>query len=423
VIKKGFLLAAVFVLFAGSLSAQVRFWWWGRAQLTPFERNINPGATDVDPDGSINAHIWWTKFGVNASNGERTAGFDAEMHTMMTIDTADSSSNIFSSWINNGDFNSYSLWIQPLNQLFVRVGKYNYDKDTGWPLDFFDRVRYTDSNGLGEDEFFTGYDNMVQSTLAESTLIPGTPAYSAGTGIPVGALFEGYFGPFTVDLNFKGIDPKMDPLDYLQTIQVGARYDLRGIGFFRFQVIGFDPDGKIMGNYNKRDGATSQIQAAANITALPGFDFRLGFHYYLSQSDTMWGSRFTADKGAMSIPLGFEVTLFNPFSFRILGDMQFGTDPTYGKSISNFKVGGQLKYVHNVYLTSLLNVSAYNIGKHVSGIMYEDKKPRLDAAAGIQLANFITGASLQAGVVIQFPTYEGTQMGIAIPISFEVGFF
>ncbi|MDR0645358.1 MAG: hypothetical protein LBG05_10735 [Treponema sp.] len=419
---KTILLTVFFVLVAGSLSAQVRFWWWGRAQLTPFERPINPGATDVDSDGSINAHIWWTKFGVNASNGERTAGFDAEMATMMKM-TNDDGANIFSSWIENGDFYSYSLWIRPVNQLFVRVGKYNYDRDTGWPLDFFDRVRYTDSNGLAEDEFFAGYDNMMQSTIKESTFIPGTPEYSAGTSIPVGALFEGYFGTFTVDINFKGIDSTMDPLDYLQTIQVGARYDLKGIGFFRLQMIGFDPDGKITGNYNKRDGATSQIQAAANITALPGFDFRMGFHYYLSQCDTMWGSRFTSDKGAVSIPMGVEVSLFNPFSFRILGDIQLGTDRTYGKAISNYKIGGQLKYVHNVYLTSLLNVSAYNIGKYVNGIYYEDKKPRVDIAAGVQVTNFLTNASIQTGVVVQIPTYEGTQIGIAIPITFEMGVF
>jgi hypothetical protein len=417
---KKILLAVFFVLAAGSLSAQVRFWWWGRAQLTPFERGIDPDAENGD--GSMNAHIWWTRFGVNASNGERTAGFDAEMATMMN-NTTDAGANIFSSWIENGDFNSYSLWIRPLEQLFVRVGKYNSDKDTGWVLDFFDRVRYTDSNGLAEDEFFTGYDNMVQSTITESTLIPGTPAYSAGTGIPVGALFEGYFGPLTIDINFKGIDPTMDPFDYLQTIQVGARYDLNGIGFFRLQMIGFDPDGKITGNYNIRDGATSQIQAAANITALPGFDFRLGVHYYLSQSDTMWGSRFTSDKGAVSIPLGFEVTLFNPFSFRIMGNMQFGTDRTYDKAISNYKIGAQLKYVHNVYLTSLLNVSAYNIGKHVNGVWYEDKKPRIDIAAGVQIANFLSNASIQTGVVIQIPSYEGTQTGFAIPLTFEVGVF
>jgi hypothetical protein len=419
--KKCICLAAVFVLTAGSVFAQVHFWWWGRAQLVPYEKSINPDDTSVNPDGAITGQIWWTRFGVNGSNGSRTVGFDAEVAAMLSTSTNDPGTTIFTSWIENGDFDSYSLWMKPVNFLFVRVGKYNYDRDTSWVLDFFDRTRFTDGNGLAEDEFFTGYDNTMQSNLAESTLIPGTPAYAAGSGIPAGALFEGYFGPFTVDVNLKGIDPTMKPLDYLRTIQIGARYDAPGIGFFRAQVIGFDPDGEISGNYNKRDGATSQIQAAANITAFPGFDFRLGVHYYLSKSDTMWGSRFTADKGAVSIPFGAEVSLFEPFSFRVVGDLQFGKNAAYGKAISAIKLGGQLKYVINTYVTALVNASAYNIGKHVNGIYYEDKKPRYDIGAGIQLNN-ISGASMQAGVVVQVPTYPGTQIGIAVPVCFDFGF-
>jgi hypothetical protein len=414
-------LTAIFLLVAGSAFAQVRFWWWGRAQVTPYDRSIDPNSPHPHPDGSIGAQIWWTRFGVAGANGSQTIGFDAEVDAMLTDDSTAEGTTIFSSWTGTGNFDSYSLWMKPVDFLFVRVGKYNYDRDTSWALDFFDRTRFTDGNGLAEDEFFTGYDNTTQSVISESTLIPGTPAWTAATGIPAGALLEGYFGPFTVDLNFKGIDSSMAPLDYLQTIQVGVRYEAPGIGFFRAQMIGFDPDGKITGNYNKRDGATSQFQAAANINAIPGFEFRLGFHYYLSKSDTMWGSRFTAGKGAIAIPFGAEVTLFTPLSFRVVGDVQFGKDAAYGKNIYTIKMGGHVKYIFNTYITGLFNVSAYNIGKHINGVVYEDKKPRYDFGGGVQLNN-IQGASIQAGVALQCPTHPDAQIGIAVPICFDFGF-
>jgi hypothetical protein len=416
--KKIVLLAILAALVTGSAFAQVRFWWWGRAQVTPFERGTDPAATDANPDGHMSSYLWWSRFGIYGNNSG-TVGFDAEVATMMT-NTSDDASYIFNYWANWADFWHYSLWYKPFDFLFMRVGKWNYPS-SGWILDFFDRTRYS-VNGLAEDEFFSGYDNMVQFS---------TGAVAGGTGLAPGALFEGYFGPFTVDLNFKSIDPTMKIGEYLQTIQAGVRYELPGVGFFRLQMIGFDPDGEITGNYYKVNNATSQIQAAANITALPGFEFRVGLHYYLSASNTNWVDglqslyNFTADKGAISVPLGFEVTLLNPLSFRLLGNMQFGKDPVYGEQISAFKVGGQVKYTVSTYLTALFNVMAYNFGKGVitdaNGTKYRERDPRYDFALGVQLNN-IRGASLQTGMVLQVPTADETQIGFAIPFCFDFAF-
>jgi hypothetical protein len=240
-----------------------------------------------------------------------------------------------------------------------------------------------------------------------------TGQVAGGSGLSPGALFEAYAGPFTFDLNFKSIDPTMAPVDYLKTVQLGVKYELPGIGFFRAQMIGFDPNGEIEGNFYKLDNATSQAQAAANITALPGLEFRLGFHYYLSKSTTNWVDslnsdyNFEADKGAVSIPLGIEVTLFNPFSFRLIGDIQLGRDLEYGKKMTMFKAGGQLKFVVNPYITALLNVMGTNLGKTVfqdpvDGDYYAWRKPRVDIGAGVQLAN-LRGAAYSPAFSCKFP--------------------
>jgi hypothetical protein len=251
------------------------------------------------------------------------------------------------------------------------------------------------------------------------------------SGIYAGALFEGYFGPLTVGLNLKSIDPTMKHTDYLQTIQLGFRYDVPGLGFFRLQMIGFDPDGEITGNYYKIDNAASQLQFAANITGLPGMEFRVGFHYYLSKSLTNWVDgldstyNFDADKNSFAFPLGFEVTMFNPFSFRMISNIQFGKDPDWGQNIYHFKFAIQGKYVFSSYITGLLNVSAYNFGKIIIErpplTLLGDKDPGVDIGLGIQLNN-IRGASLQTGLVFQIRTAENTQLGVAIPFTFDFGF-
>jgi hypothetical protein len=160
-------------------------------------------------------------------------------------------------------------------------------------------------------------------------------------------------------------------------------------------------------------------------------EFRLGFHYYLSKSKTNWVDallpdyNFEADKGAISIPLGVEVTLFNPFSFRLLGDIQLGNDLKHGKNMTMFKAGGQIKFVVNSYVTTLLNVIGTNMGKTVfqdpiDGDYYAWRKPRVDVGFGVQLAN-LRGAALQAGVFLQIPTVDDTQIGVAIPLTFDFG--
>ena len=418
--KKVVLLVVLAIAVAGAAFGQVRFWWWGRAQITPYERHWDPGESGNQEDGHMNSYLWWSRFGIVASQGG-TIGLDAETATMMT-DTADNASYLGNYWAGWADFWSYSMWYKPANFLFIRVGKWNYvTEGSAWVVDFFDRTRYS-VVGLGEDEFFTGYDNMVQLT-------PGVVA--GGAGLSPGALFECYFGPLTLDLNFKSLDPTMSHLDYIKTMQVGIKYDLPGIGFFRLQAIGFDPDGEIKGNYLKVDQATSQIQFAANITGVPGMEFRVGAHYYLSESNTNYcdGLRdlynFKVDKGAISVPMGFEITMFNPLTFRVVGNLQFGKDLAYGKDVTMYKVIGQVKYAFDYTVSGLLNVAAYNIGKALrlkDGVeMITDRDPVFDFGLGVQLNN-IRGAAIQTGVVVQYHTAEKTQIGIAVPFIFDFGF-
>lgn len=426
-IRKIALLIVFAVAASGSLFAQVRFWWWGRAQITPYERHWDTSEEGNQVQGHMNSYIWWSRFGILANHGG-TIGFDSETATMLlnTNEPGDQSflGGFWASW---ADFWSYSMWYKPLDWLLIRVGKWNYVQEgSAWVMEFFDRTRYS-MNGIGEDEFFAGYDNMVQ-------YIPGTNS-GGGGNLRAGTLFEGYFGPLTASINLKSIDPTMKHTDYLQTIQVGARYDVPGIGFFRLQMIGFDPKGNVTGNFYMVDQATSQIQAAANITGFPGMEFRLGLHYYLSKSNTNWTDslnadyNFSSDKNAVSIPLGLEMTMFNPISFRVVGNMQFGKDPIYGKNITMFKAAGQVKYVVDSYLTALLNVSSYNLGKGIFSSVegtetvykFRPRDPVVDVGLGIQLTN-IRGGNIQTGLILQFHTADDTQVGIAIPFTFDFGF-
>jgi len=419
------ILLALFVALTvtGSAFAQVRFWWWGRAQITPYERHWDKNEAGNQEQGHMNAYIWWSRFGIMANHGG-TVGFDSETATMLqNTNMPDEQSNLGGWWASWADFWSYSMWYKPVNWLFIRVGKWNYvPEGSAWVMEFFDRTRYS-MVGLAEHEFFTGYSNMVQ-------FVPGTNS-GGGGNLKAGALFEGYFGPFTVGLNMKSIDPEMKHIDYLQTLQIGARYDAPGLGFFRLQMIGFDPKGEVSGNFYKVDQATSQIQAAANITGFPGMEFRVGIHYYLSQSDTNWADglnalyNFTVDKNSVAIPLGFEVTMFNPLTFRVVGNMQFGKDRAYGKNLTMFKAAGQVKYVFSSYLAGLVNVSTYNIGKYIvfkdNAEVRTNRDPIIDVGAGIQLTNF-KGGNIQTGLILQFHTAENTQVGVAIPFTFDFGF-
>jgi len=422
--KKVILLCVFAVIATGTVFGQVRFWWWGRAQVTPYERSWDKANTEDgnQEDGHMNSYIWWSRFGITA-NGGGTIGFDAETATMLT-NTGAWESHLGGTWADWADFWSYSMWYKPVNWLFVRVGKWNYvPEGSAWIMEFFDRTRYS-MVGLGEHEFFTGYSNMVQ-------LNPGTVA--SGASIPAGVLFEGYWGPLTFDINFKSIDPQMKHLDYLRTIQVGVRWDIPGFGFIRLQGIGFDPDGEVAGNYHKVDGATSQAQLAFNITAVPGMEFRIAGHYYLSKSHTNWVDglnpdyNFIVDKNSFAIPFGYELTMFTPLTFRVIGNMQFGKDLAYGKTLSAFKGAAQVKYVFSSYVTGLVNVSAYNFGKEIkfksdlNAEVLTNRDPAVDVGLGVQLTN-IKGGNIQTGVIFQYHTAPGTQLGIAVPLTFDFGF-
>ena len=425
-VKRVVLALIVVLMAAGSAFGQVRLWWWGRAQITPYERSWDTANT-VDGNqetGYMNAYIWWSRFGVNGNHGG-TVGFEAETATMLT-DTGDINSVLGHYWANWPDFWVYNLWYKPATWLSLKVGKYNsHNEGSAWVMDFFDRTRYS-VVGLGEDEFFAGYDNVVQAN-------PGASPAS-GTAVPAGALLEGFFGPFTVSLNLKGIDAQMNPIDYLQTVQLGVRYDAPGLGFFRAQIIGFDPEGKITGNFLKVNNATSQIQAAANITGIPGMEFRIGFHYFLSTSLTNWVDgldadyNFDADKGAIGIPFGFELNIFNPLTFRLVGHFQLGKEKTYGQDIWTLKGSFQTKYVIGSNLTALLNISAYNFGDYLNSSVdggdisyFMDSRPMaIDFGLGIQTN--LRGAHIQTGIIIQYHTEKDAQLGIAIPFIFDFGF-
>jgi len=426
--KKLLLVLLVLLIAAPCVFGEICFWWWGRAQITPYERSWDPKNGDGNQEtGYMNAFIWWSRFGISANLGG-TVGFDTETATML-VETGGSNepSNSFlgAYWKGWDDFWTYSLWYKPFDWLLLRVGKYDYDAEgSAWVMDFFDRTRYS-VNGISKDEFFASYSNVVQVN----------PGIGGGSSIPAGFLAEGYYNNWTFTANFKSMDPQMSPADYLQTIQIGVRYDVPELGFFRAQVIGFDPDGWVEGNYLRVNHATSQIQVAANITGYPGAEFRIGFQYFLSKSVTNWvdGLReewnFITDKNSIAIPFGFEVTMYDPWLFRVVGNFQYGKDPEFGRDIWALKFSGQVKYILQSNISALLNMSVYNIGKRVwhqdGADILGHRDPAFDTGIGIQLTG-IRGANIQTGIVFQhhkpgFP-HESTQLGVAIPFIFDFGF-
>lgn len=415
--SKLLIIAVMFIVTSGILHAQISFTLWNRAQVLPFEVTTTEGDKP-----HLASEIWWTRFMAGGHNGTNTIGFDAEVDfryltTQGTIFTFnDGISNFADQWA------LYYMWMKPVDWLFLQIGKYPKWGNDQLNLPFFDFIRYT--NSIGTD-VFSGYWNY----------------YSAS--IPLGFLMEMYFGNFTVNLNFKSIDPTMPIGDYLRTVQTGLRWDVPGLGIFRMQMIGydfnnkipvkgnFDPNGDGLAkgiNYMQPDKAGSQFQLAANITMFSGIKFALGIHYYLSKSeieydseDTVSGFSFIADRGAICFPAYIQLNLFDPWTFYVKTRIITGRDRVFGQNLIFALAGAEANYKINDMLTARAAVSTVNFGTEIYGAELRQRKPALDMGIGLHI--IYRYCQLQAGLVLRYDSREGTQLGWAIPVTFDFTLF
>ena len=427
--RKYFLLGLLFLLAAGVYGQfhTLNFFWNGRAVIMPFKQNdVREGTV------TMQAYFPWLRFGVTGISGTRTVGIDAYIDTYMQM-TNDAS--IFVPHTNQWGVtdSTYSMWFLPFNFWKVTVGKWIYnEEDRKMALNFFERVGSPNSIaanlGMAANEFYAGFDNYYNEYHQ---------------AIPIGALFEFPLRsldiPLTVNLNFKGIDPSMRAVDYFKTIQIGVNYEINNFGLLRAQMIGFDPDGIIDSdnrgttyNYNRVDFATSQFQAAVNITALPWLDVRLAFHWHISKSGTQWGTDLKWAKNAVTVPLAFSMDFGKlagiPLSVKAMGTMQFGKPDEQDwrgndidRLITNFKIGGEVKYnIQPNKFDILADIAAYNIGRQIVLYDYLWVKPLYDIAAGVQYT--LRDIRMQAGFIVSIDTAENGTTGFSIPFTVEFGF-
>jgi hypothetical protein len=421
--KKLLLVAVLFYAALGAVQAQISFTLWNRAQIVPLEVTTTEGNKP-----HLESELWWTRFMVGGHNAANTMGFDAEVDFRYT-----STGNQYTIFTYNDGISSfadkwtqYYMWIKPVDWTTIWVGKYDKRGGDGLNLPFFDFLRYTHSIDV---DVFTGYGN-------------GSYGGPDG-GMPLGFLWEMYFGDFTIDLNFKSIDPTMPIGDYLRTIQAGLSWDAPGIGIFRAQMIGFDfndeipvkgnfdPDGDGLAagvNYYRPDNAGSQMQIAANLTMFPGMKLALGVHYYFTQSeidydndDVTWGTTFVADTGAISFPLYYTLSLFNPWTFYLKGNVLLGRDRVFGQWMTYALAGAEADYKFNDMFTARASVSAVNLGTEVYGAKLRQRQAAVDIGLGLHI--IYRYCQLQAGVVLRYDAHSGTQLGWAIPITFDFTLF
>jgi len=263
--KKLLAVLVVFALIAGTAFAQVNLGAWGRAAITPLKfvgaNQIN-GSEEPGSEGEayVFTRTTWgggIRVGVSLSGWSDFVGFNLDIN-------GDDVWNVGA-----GDF--VSIWAKPFSNDFLKItaGKFNEDALRGklgefTASDIHDLYR----GGHGNDDIFNRFQAWKGFLLSSSPM----------DGLFIGLLVK------------NDSDDFLAPVAYRE-MQIGAGYNIDGIGHVRLQYVGgwsgtWDTASKDdMKYFQKDDGSfrdnPSRIEFAFALTAVDNLLVDLGFKYNL----------------------------------------------------------------------------------------------------------------------------------------------
>ncbi|MDR1302034.1 MAG: hypothetical protein LBK43_06145 [Treponema sp.] len=480
--KRIVLVSAVLLLLGTAAFAEITWGGSGRLVLVPFGIRGENSDKDVPAATYFGAENPWSGNGPRIGlslTGKREQG---NMGFNLAF-AVEHQSGEFVPAIDDGAAN---IWLKPfggaLETLTGTFGMFNVDKlrfkYAGSGMGFHNYVSYVRTDLADEDTTFrrfrgSGFGSHLSYELVE------------GLWLGVG------FGSVGDSRSFAGEFKEDGFINALKDTQVGAGYTIKDIGFIRAQWVGFvtkewaetskaetetvwvqdTPSDPASGKWETKTtaakydwvnksldkplggtGDAGKIQAAFNLTAIPGVSVDLGISVPLADEKDYWNdlAKTTKTKTVKTqddyvVSIGADITAPMPFRLWTVISAKFGgytETTTPGTPTETIKKGTDVAVMLNpwYYLTDSLILSAdifldTRFGSDEAPIV-PDSDPTMNPAAdaknnyldlgfGLYVRKNIAGGDVRAGVTLKLPggdAHEGAKPQFFIPIMFNYGF-
>jgi hypothetical protein len=287
--KKLLALSVVLSLVAGALVAQVpdgfKIGGWNRMTFIP----IHSVFTDGEDTAEATSGVPWTRISVDLSDNYDFVGWHFHIIADTGLNFTDFSTPKVAGYV--GDF--ANLWIKPFKSdiLKINIGKFNEDVFRGKFGTDGNMDGYTASPVRSADQIFNRFQGNGGMLLTSSPI----------EGLTIGLLANsGFKMTGTTSDTWNNAQAE----DVWKKVQVGAGYNIAGIGLARAQYIG------AIGTTNPR------LEAAFNLTAVENLSVDIGAKIPFAVKE---------DDAA-----GVEVNYQDPFQVNLgasykLGDLSLGT--------------------------------------------------------------------------------------------------
>ncbi|MDR1971749.1 MAG: hypothetical protein LBQ46_07490 [Treponema sp.] len=413
-------LLMVLLIVAGAAFAQIPDGFsvggWGRADFVPFQ--------GVFPDGGDAKYYTGTGSGWGAGYTGLNFQFNAVDGRIGGQFELGTNGNVEPTVGDN-----LHIWVKPFGSdiLYLKVGKFRDGRFRGPGTDNPFQL-FIGGPGKNGDAVFQRFA-PDGGALFISQPVAGLSIYAQ---LNPGATING-IGP--------ALNPGAEANDVYKSIQTGIAYNISGIGLARAQYVG--NIGGIEGTVISSTTFTgitpndARIEAAFNLTAVPGLNLDLGIKLPLPvEKDT---------------GLGFDVTYQGNFQANVAGSytsgdfgLTYGLYAGFGGSLATDISGDKrsdLRPTFNIILTPSFYVAAIDatLGLDAGFKVVGDGDVTLDGGAlvnGEESTTFGFGAwvsrnlgkgSIKTGLAYQFPTYgdngtTGKTAYLSVPVILEISF-
>jgi hypothetical protein len=314
--KKLLALSVVLSLVAGALVAQVpdgfKIGGWNRMTFLP----IHSVFTDGEDTAEATSGIPWTKVRVDLSDNYDFVGWRLDIGADAGLNFTDFSTPKAVAYV--GDF--ANLWIKPFKSdiLKINIGKFNEDVFRGKFGTDGNMDTFTASPNHNPDWLFNRFQGNGGMLLTSSPV----------EGLTIGVLANsGFDMPGTTSDTWNRAQAE----DVWKKVQVGAGYNIAGIGLARVQYVGAAQNFALNPNFALNSNHTNpRLEAAFNLTAVENLNVDIGAKIPFAVTeddaalgdDTKFQDPFQANLGAKYSfgDLGLEAVIYTAFAGGITPD-------------------------------------------------------------------------------------------------------
>jgi hypothetical protein len=417
---------AAFAQFANGMNANA----WGRAAFSPL-RSIGAHQTDGKTDDGAEAI---NTTGIGASWGGDKVRVDFRIHGGTDYVGFTIASNADDGGIGTGD-DGYHIWVKPFGNDLLKLTAGAFVNDTlrgkvgnldGGFSNFVLRGSAPDGNVPEEDPIFNRFGTHGG---VNSTYVDGANGGFLLSSAPVEGLFLGLMVVGQLDPWWNNAEGGTLAKDAYRYMQIGAGYNIDGIGHIRAQWIG-----GYLGS-GSADSAEddfvdpskpARIEAAFALTAVQNLLVDLGFKFWLPV-EIEDGPK--ASKGInASVGANFRAEAFSIGARVDSGFGSYARAPENDDSGSGIDIAVRLSPAYDLDFATLglsLGMRLVTASKDANGDALEDNWTQFGFGAFI--AKGLASGSIKAGLSYTLPpSYKDGATGsgvFQIPIILEYAFF